>query len=187
MGAKLVTSLPPLTPAGIAMIPASLTLGDTWTFSLILADFAPLSGRSVRCHFAGPTPFTIEATADGSEWSFRREHDAEDPPTPGNYAAVVRSTNENGDISTQYTQYVEIRPDPAAAVATDARTGAQKMLAAVETALESLLAGTKASVSIGDQSYTQADAEKLMNLRDRLRNEVSRLTGKSRKILVHMP
>jgi hypothetical protein len=165
------------------MIPATLTLGDTWTFRVSISDFPPAEGRSVVCQFAGPSPFAISATADGDGWVFRREHDAPGPPSDGRYNAVIRSTSETGNVTSRMGKTVKILPDPALFAATDARSAAERMLENVEAALTSLLSGTKASVSFGDQSFTQADAEKLMKIRDRLRTEVAQAAGGRRKTI----
>ena len=47
----------------------------------------------------------------------------------------------------------------------------QEMLAACSASITKLLGKTSQSVSFGDQSYTLADVEKLMRVRDRLRQE----------------
>lgn len=50
-------------------------------------------------------------------------------------------------------------------------TETQAMLTAVSASITSLLGKTNQSVSFGDQTYTLADVEKLMRVRDRLRVE----------------
>lgn len=45
------------------------------------------------------------------------------------------------------------------------------MLTACSASITTLLGKTRASVSFGDQSYTLADVEKLMRIRDGLRQE----------------
>jgi hypothetical protein len=52
------------------------------------------------------------------------------------------------------------------------------MLTACEESLTKLLAKTNQSVSFGDQSFTQVDADKLMRIRNQLRGEVIALENK---------
>jgi hypothetical protein len=52
------------------------------------------------------------------------------------------------------------------------------MLTACEASITSLLAKTNQSVSFGDQSFGLVDVEKLMRIRDRLRDEVKALESK---------
>lgn len=169
------------------MLPARLTLGDTWRFSLVLAEYPTDSGADVVALFSGATPFAIEATPDNGRWQFARSADAANPPTPGPYRLSIRATL--GEVAmTLHEAKVEIIADPAANEATDPRSALRRMLDACEEALAALLLGTKSSVSFGDQSYTQADAEKLMNIRDRLRAEVLKTEGRAvRRIRVSFP
>ena len=50
-------------------------------------------------------------------------------------------------------------------------TEVQAMLAACSASITKLLGKTNQSVSFGDQTYTLADVEKLMRIRDKLRQE----------------
>ena len=52
------------------------------------------------------------------------------------------------------------------------------MLSACSASITKLLGKTSQSVSFGDQSYTLADVEKLMRVRDRLRTEEQSLESK---------
>lgn len=67
------------------------------------------------------------------------------------------------------------------------------MLAAVSASVTTLLGKTNQSVSFGDQTYTLADVGKLMDIRDRLRNEVRGLEnvlscGSHRRTMkIHFP
>lgn len=67
------------------------------------------------------------------------------------------------------------------------------MLAAVNASILKLLGKTSQSVSFGDQTYTLADVEKLMRVRDKLRQEESTLEArvmgcaKRRTIKIHFP
>lgn len=67
------------------------------------------------------------------------------------------------------------------------------MLAACSASITKLLGKTNQSVSFGDQTYSLVDVEKLMKVRDRLREEErsleSKLAGgtKRRTIKIHFP
>lgn len=69
----------------------------------------------------------------------------------------------------------------------------QAMLAACSASITKLLGKTNQSVSFGDQTYTLADVEKLMRIRDKLRQEErsleSILSGgtKRRTIKINFP
>lgn len=169
------------------MLPARLTLGDTWRFSLVLAEYPTDSGAEVVALFSGASPFAIQATPEDGQWKFERAANAANPPTPGPYRLNIRATLD-GVAMTLHEAKVQILADPAATEATDPRSALHRMLDACEEALAALLSGTKSSVSFGDQTYTQADAEKLMNIRDRLRTEVLKTEGRAvRRIRVRFP
>jgi hypothetical protein len=75
----------------------------------------------------------------------------------------------------------------------DRLTEVQAMLAACSASITKLLGKTNQSVSFGDQTYTLADVEKLMRIRDKLRQEErsieSVLSGgiKRRTIKINFP
>jgi len=66
------------------------------------------------------------------------------------------------------------------------------MIAAANVAITSLMGKTKQSVSFGDQSFSIVDVEKLLRVRDLLRNEEQaierRVHGRPRRtIKIHFP
>lgn len=64
----------------------------------------------------------------------------------------------------------------------------EEQIAACNVAIKKLLGKTNQTVSIGDQSFSLVDVEKLMRVRDHLRNQLASLQGTARRtIKVHFP
>ncbi len=59
----------------------------------------------------------------------------------------------------------------------------EEQIAAANGAIKKLLGKTSASVSIGDQSFTIVDVEKLMRVRTELRNQLAALNGSARRTI----
>ncbi len=75
---------------------------------------------------------------------------------------------------------------------TDRLAETQAQLAACNASITSLLGKTRQSVSFGDQTYSIVDIEKLMRVRDRLRQDEkvleSQIYGTPRRtIKIHFP
>jgi len=109
--------------------------------------------------------------------------------TPGRYSWADRVTKD-GEVFTVRSGVVEVVAALSAIDGEhDGRSAAERQLDAVEANIEALLGKQHASVSFGDQSYSLQDVEKLMKIRDRLREQVAAEQrkangGKGRRILV---
>lgn len=59
----------------------------------------------------------------------------------------------------------------------------EEQIAACDAAIKKLLGKTHQTVSIGDQSFSLVDVEKLLRVRDHLRNQLSSLQGAARRTI----
>jgi len=170
-------------------IPTELRAGDTWKWQSSYADYSAADGWALTTAFRGANSLDVTGVADGSGWISTGAAADTGELTAGRYSWTSK-VSLDGETFTVASGTLDVLPDlSAVATAYDGRTDAEKQLAAAESALTSLLSKQHASVSIGDQSYTLQDLEKLMTVRDRLREQVAAEKrkangGKGRRILV---
>lgn len=156
----------------LSAIPATLRAGDTWQWTTACADYSSADGWKLTTSFRGASSLDVEGDADAGGWESTAAAEDTAELTPGRYAWIER-ISKDGAVFTVGSGALEILPDLGATEAGhDARSDAEKQLAAAETALTSLLSKQHASVSFGDQSYTLQDIEKLMRVRDALKVRV---------------
>jgi len=162
-------------------LPAQLVTGDTWKWSQSLCDYSPNQGWGLAYSFRGGSQLDVTGTPNGSGgWDFTVSAGDTAALVPGQYAWQAR-VELDGETYTAASGVITLKAGLASVTTPfDTRTSAEKQLAAVESALESLLSKQNASVSFGDQSYSLQDVEKLMNVRDRLRTQVAAENGNSR-------
>ena len=154
-------------------IPEKLRAGDTWKWRSAAADYPASDGWSLVTMFRGPESIDQAGVADGDGWITTVPATATKVGA-GRYSWTSRASKDD-EVFTVASGVLEVLPDLTfvEGMDYDGRSSAEKQLAACEAALEGLLTQTKSTVTFGDQSYTNADVEKLMNIRDRLREEVA--------------
>ena len=170
-------------------IPATLRAGDTWKWATSHGEYPAGDGWDLTTLFRGAVPLDVEGTADGDSWISTASAASTAQLSAGTYSWVAR-VSKDGESYTIGSGVVDVLPDLSAVGHDyDARTDAEKQLAASEAAITSLLSKTRTSVSFGDQSYTLQDIEKIKRVRDQLREQVASEKrkangGKGRRILV---
>lgn len=90
----------------------------------------------------------------------------------GDYEYQIHLTGPDGQTGIAEQGRLEVR-EPSSETGTVARTATERMLGNVEAALLELTKSPSTSVSVGGQSYSFADRNDLLDLRNRLRNEVA--------------
>lgn len=153
-------------------IPATLRAGDTWKWRDSYGDYDAADGWTLTTYFRGTSTLDVTGTADGSGWVSTAAAASTGALVAGRYSWVSQ-VSKDGEVFTVDSGILDVLPSISAqAEGYDGRSTAEKQLAAAETALESLLTKTRASVTFGDQSYTLVDVEKLVRVRDQLRQRV---------------
>ncbi len=161
--------------------PATLRAGDTADWLLSLPDYPAGDGWSVEYALINAAgKITIASAAEGDA---HRIHVA--PATTADWAAGTyawqRRVSNGTDATTDRTGSIEILPDFAAMVAIDARTHAQKTLAAIEAWIESHDPGV-AEYEIAGRRMKYIPVAELLKLRDQYRREVRGQSGKSGRV-----
>ncbi len=165
--------LPCMAPTIPISEPASITAGDSLTWRITLADYLPSDGWALSYTLissAGVIAFASAADGDA--------HLVSVPATttvgwaPGVYRWSAAAVS-GADRYTLRSGTITIAPDPAQAVATDTRSHARRMLAAIEAWLESRDPGV-ASYTIHGRQMQYIDLADLLAIRDRYRAEVRR-------------
>ncbi|MES2995892.1 MAG: hypothetical protein V4733_03690 [Verrucomicrobiota bacterium] len=168
----------------------SLRAGDTWQWTDDIPGYAPSDGWALTFWLRGTSSLDVAAVPDGDAWKYTIPATTTAAIAPGFYAWLIRG-EKDGEVVTMFVGDVQISPNIAAIIGPyDPRTTAEKQLAAAEECLTALLGKQHTSVSFGGQSYSIQDIEKLLKVRDRLREQVAAEKakangGKGRRILVH--
>lgn len=147
--------------------PRRLRAGDTWRWQKSLSDYPadtwtlyyvllPEDGTA-------NAKITITATSNGSAHDVNVAKATTANYTATNYAMIGYVDDGTNRETLDYLDSfrVEVLPDPATITSNDARTTAEKILAKLETAFESLSTGTIQSASENGKSYTTRNLTEL--------------------------
>jgi len=161
--------------------PATLRAGDTADWLLSLPDYPAGAGWSVEYALINAAgKITIASAAEGDAHRIHVAPAATADWAAGTYAWQRRVSNGT-DATTDRTGSIEILPDFATLVAIDARTHAQKTLAAIEAWIESHDPGV-AEYEIAGRRMKYIPVAELLRLRDQYRREVRGQSGKSGRV-----
>lgn len=158
--------------------PLSLNAGDTLRFTRSLPEY-PASSYTLAYTLRATSgdPITFSASAQGD--AFLVDVPAATTATwpAGSYAMSARVSDGAGFVVSipVAAPSFTIRPDPATSTPTTTLPWAESTLAAVETAIAQLSAKIHQSVTVNGTTYAYTDLEKLLSLRQRLKNEVNAL------------
>lgn len=167
----------------LTAVPSTLRAGDTWVWKSAYTDYPSGDGWALVTSFRGSAILNVTGTADAGGWISTAAASSTAALAAGRYSWFSRVTLD-GVSNTVASGVIDVLPNLATEVAGyDGRTFAERQLAAAETALTALLGKQNASVSIGDQSFTLQDIEKLVRVRDMLRQQVAAERGRSRKTI----
>ena len=163
--------------------PATLRAGDTANWLLSLPDYPAGDGWSVEYALINASgKITIASTAEGNAHRIHVAAATTAGWTAGTYIWQRRVSNGT-DATTDRTGSIDILPDFAALVAIDARTHAQKTLAAIEAWIENHDPGV-AEYEIAGRRMKYIPVADLLKLRDQYRREVRGASGKSGRVYV---
>lgn len=151
--------------------PSTLTAGDTWSWTSSLADYpAPAWGATVYFESADGS-FNAAAIDSGNDHAFSIAAGTTASKKAGRYKWSIR-VNDGTSYVTAEEGWTEVKTDPAAVGNRDPRTWAHRTLDAVEATLEGRATDGQLAHTIKDRSVSRIPIPELMQIRDRLRQEV---------------
>lgn len=164
--------MPYTIPTGV---PTRFAAGTTLSFKLPQHQQFPVSESWVyKLHLLGRTSLAILATGSGSEYTFTAAATVTDDLQPGTYRWFIRATKAAETYQVPgYSGTLEVVLDANVADMTDARTWAEKMLAAVESLLYG--SGTIADVEsyqIHGRQLVKMSRQELMTWHNKLQMAV---------------
>lgn len=165
--------------------PASIRAGDSADWRLALPDYPAGAGWVVTYTLVRDgAKISIVGTAEGDEHRFHPLPAETAAWTPGGYHWQARVSNGT-DAYTVRTGTIDILPDFSALTAggMDARTHAQRTLAAIEAWIESHDLAV-AELEIAGRRMKSIPMSDLLLLRDRYRREVRAASGQSGRVYV---
>lgn len=148
----------PIIPQGV---PEELRVGDTWEFDYVDAEYPPSDGWTLKLALRGPTDgdvYNLEADESGSGdyYEFRETAGETAGKASGLYkwiAYVEKGSGPTLERATLESGFALLQPD--AVHATDLRSHAERMVAALEAAIEAGSGDSmKLQVSINGRSVT---------------------------------
>lgn len=161
--------------------PSELRAGDTWKWRREdLTDYPASDGWALTYRFrTATTGFEVAAAADGAAFEVEVTPTENGEYAAGEYSWIARVTKAS-EAYTVSQGLITILPnlfgDADADAALDLRTHAQKMVAAIEAAIEALTLGVK-SYQINDKMWTYRDLAELKQMRAEYRHERARQSG----------
>lgn len=169
-------------------VPASLTVGDTWSFSLSIADHDRPTWTATLHLRTGQSAISAVSAGAGPDHAFSVAAATTAGYTAGKYRWQLRVSD--GTTKTTVDEgWITLNPDPAAAGVHDPRSWARRTLEALESFMEGNAATAQLSMQLRDRSITRHDVDKLRAWRTELRGEIraqesSEQQGKGRNIKV---
>lgn len=155
-------------------IPASVTAGDSVSFSVRLNDYPAPDWQLRLTLFNATDVITLESAADDDRHAFSASAAITGAWSAGRYDWTAYVIGPEDARQTLETGSLIIHPDPATMPATDGRSHARKMLDAIEAALQGKATESQLDtlrVRHGDRDW-QSDVAKLVELREIYRREV---------------
>ena len=130
-------AIPPTIPT---TEPTTLASGTTWQWTKSLSDF-PASAGLARVSLAGATSLSFAATATGDVYAVTVPAAVTEDVTAGTYQWLARLTL-GGVVYDADSGTLVVTPNIAVDAASDQRTHAERMLAAIEAELQARIDGT---------------------------------------------
>jgi hypothetical protein len=152
-------------------IPATLTAGDTWTFTFSHADYsAPTWDATIYFENAAAT-FSAAAIDDGSDHEFTIAAAITAAKPAGRFKWSIR-VSDGTDSYTIETGWVQVITDPAAAGTHDPRSDSRKLLDALNATLLGRATSDQLAMSLNGRSISRTPLPELRQWRDQLKQEV---------------
>ncbi len=151
--------------------PRSIFAGDSVEFSLSISNY-PSDEWTVQWVVCAEPRVSVAGTVDGVGYSVDMDGSVTEDTKPGTYATFLIFTNiaDPEQRATVPQRGIVIRPNPVKPLQ---KTFAMQTLVDVESAIKSLSKGTNQQVSIGSETYTKKDLNRLFDIRNMLRVEVA--------------
>ena len=164
-------------------VPAALTAGATWSLRLadLVEDPAGIAFAMIFTPTAGGAATHVSGVAGAEGVTFTAEAAATAAIPPGRFAWAVRMTRTaDGAVAYGPSGETAVAPPHAADGDTggDRRSTSRRMLDAVEARIEGRITADAESYSIEGRSIARIPFADLFQIRDRLRAEVARETGR---------
>lgn len=156
-----------------SIMPSRFAAGDTLKFKRSLSDY-PATAWTLTYELRNASAtVTLTGTADGADHLVEVAAATTAAWTAGRYAwrAYVTAGAERYEVE---RGTVEIDPDFAAIAATDTRSHAEKVLAAIEAVIEGRASKDQESYTIEGRSLQRTALEDLLRFRSRYQAEVER-------------
>jgi hypothetical protein len=159
-------------------VPDSAIAGDTWRWTLDLADF-PAPTWDATIYFQNTEgSFNQAAVDDSTRHAFTISATTTTGKKAGKYKWFVRVT-DGTNVETPLEGWIDVKPDPSKSGATDHRSQARKMLDAVEATLLGRATSDQLAMSINGRSLSRIPLMELKDWRAQLRQEVATAEGRN--------
>jgi len=144
--------------------PIEIAIAETADWTLDLSEFRPGDGWAVAYYFRGPAEVDVEGVADGDEWDFSIGSATFDVAGGYQWTAVATDGTERCRIATGRIRVLANAEDQTGLG--DVTTHAERMLAALEAALEGTASKAHRSYTIDGRSLERMTLEELRTNRD---------------------
>lgn len=152
-------------------IPSELVAGDSWSWTRELPDYPAPTWTATVYFESTHGNFNAPATASGMAHAFSILAATTGTKKAGDYRWSVRVT-DGSEVVTAESGWVKVLANPAASGTSDPRSWARRTLEAVEATLEGRATDGQLAHTIKDRSVSRIPVPELMQIRDRLRQEV---------------
>jgi hypothetical protein len=157
------------------VLPSSFRAGDTVSWTVAHPDYPASAGWSLNVTLAHPTlsKLTLGTTAVGDAFLVSLTAATTAAYAPGQYAYLAR-VSKGADTYTLDAGSVTIEPDLAAATTYDGRTWAQRMLDAIQAALEGRASSLDLELEIQGRRIRHFTPAELITWHSHFQSEVAR-------------
>jgi hypothetical protein len=152
-----------------------LIAGDSLDFTREVPDYPATDGWTLTYRLAprmAGTAITFGATASGSLYRVQVLAATTAAWTAGEYSWAAYVTKA-ADRYTVDSGSITIQPDPGVVAASDTRSHARRVLAAIEAVIEGRATRDQEEYTIGNRSLKRTPIRDLLTLRDRYKSEVN--------------
>ncbi|PID44092.1 MAG: hypothetical protein CSB48_02930 [Proteobacteria bacterium] len=154
-------------------LPASMVAGDTLRFSAQVSDYPATDGWELNIALLSPVyRYTMTATADGADYRF-----SIDPATSQNwkpatyrYAAFVQKAGERHTVA---NGFFDVTPDFVTHSSNDIRHHVEKVLDALESALEKKASRDQLEMAFNGRQIKYIPPSELLAWRDSYRKQLA--------------
>lgn len=137
--------------------------------------YLEMDGWLMSVYLRGPAEVTVDGVLVDTHYHF-----SVTATVAGLYTYSIVAENGLSRVLIE-TGQVTVKPDPSAIVTgTDTRLYQERLIAAIESVLEGKITKDASSYSIAGRSITKIPIQELLDTRDKLKRELSAITGKAK-------